>query len=342
MAVGQPNGDANTSASVKPADLPLPKDANGILSLAAQVNGLGAPGLQPWHVKASYETFNREGKSDGHGTFEMFWAGPEKYKQIFTSPAFTQTEYGSAGGNYHTGDSASAPYPQAFLIEQLLRPMPSQEDIDEANPERRERAFGSVKLQCVMLSQKIVRLAYAPLGLFPTYCFEPNKPILRFSSYGGDVDTVFNQLVLFQGRFFAKQISVADNSRPAISIQVDEVGGISNVDDAFFAPPANAVKVNDKPTDVAPGVMAGSILTKVAPSYPEAAKHKRVTGTVVLGAVIGRDGRIHRLKILKSPDPELTVAALIAVRQWEYKPYTLYGNAVEVNTTINVIFSLNG
>jgi TonB family protein len=102
------------------------------------------------------------------------------------------------------------------------------------------------------------------------------------------------------------------------------------------------VKANDTPTDVASGVMTGSILTKVTPRYLEAAKHNRVSGTVLLEAVIGRDGRIHRLKMLKSPDPDLTVAALIAVRQWEYKPYTLNSNPVEVKTTITVIFSLSG
>ncbi len=342
VTIGQSNSSADTATSVRPADLPLPKDAREILSLATKVNGLGAPGLQPWHVKASYETFDREGKSDGHGTFEVFWAGPRKYKQTFTSSTFTQTEYGTASGNYRTGDLASVPYPQAFLIEALLRPMPSQQDIDEANPERREQAFGNINLQCVMLSQKIVRLAYAPLGLFPTYCFAPSRPILRFGSYGGDVDTFFNQIVLFQGRYFAKQISVRDKNLPAVSIQVDGIGGLGELDDAFFVPPSDAVETDDTPTNVASGVMAGKILTKVTPRYPEAAKHNRVSGTVLLEAVIGRDGRIHRLKILKSPDPDLTVAALIAVRQWEYTPYTLNGNAVEVKTTITVVFSLSG
>jgi TonB family protein len=326
----------------RPTDSPLPKDAGAILSLASPLNGLASPGLKPWHVKASYETFDREGKSDGRGTFETFWAGPRKYKQVFTSAAFTQTEYRTETGTYRTGNRLSVPYPQAFLVEQLLRPMPSQEDIDEASPERREQAFGKVQLQCVMLSQKIVRVAYAPLGLFPTYCFAPDKPLLRFSTFGGGIGVIFNQIVLFQGRYFAKQIAVKDKSLPMIVIQVEEVGGLASGDDALFTPPADAVNADDRPTDVAPGVMQGNLLKKVTPNYPEAARGNRVTGTVQLGALIGRDGRIHRLKILRSPDPSLTVAALGAVQQWEYKPYTLNGNPVEVSTTIQVIFSLGG
>jgi TonB family protein len=73
--------------------------------------------------------------------------------------------------------------------------------------------------------------------------------------------------------------------------------------------------------EVAPLVMQGRILTKVPPNYPENAKRSHVSGTVLLDALIGRDGRVHRLKIIKSPDPDLTIAASIAVEQWKYTRY---------------------
>jgi TonB family protein len=323
------------------ADQPLPKEPGAILSLASQVNGLGSPGLMPWHLKASYETFDRNGKSNGHGTFEVFWAGPKKYKQTITSDAFSQTEYATQAGVYRTGNLFDLPYPQAYLLDQLLHPMPTQSDIDEANPEAREQAFGDVKLQCVMLSQKIMRLAYAPLGLFPSYCFSPEKPILRYSTYGGGIGVLFNQLALFQGRYFAKQITVKDKNVPRISIQVDAAGGLGTVDEVLFTPPADAVNTHDQMAEVAAGVISGNIVTKVPPIYPDRANHNHITGTVLFEAIIGRDGRIHRLKPIQSPDPDLTVAALIAVQQWEYKPYLLKGEPVQVKTTITVNFKRN-
>ena len=91
---------------------------------------------------------------------------------------------------------------------------------------------------------------------------------------------------------------------------------------------------------VSGGVMAGNILTKVAPVYPDDARAAHISGTVVLHAIIGKDGVIEKLVVVSGPK-ELQRAALDAVRQWVYKPYLLNGNPTEVDTTIKVNFSLN-
>ncbi len=94
-----------------------------------------------------------------------------------------------------------------------------------------------------------------------------------------------------------------------------------------------------RPVGVSAGVMAGQILTKVAPQYPAIAKAARVQGTVVLQAVISKQGTIEDLKVIDGP-PLLQQAALDAVKRWTYKPYMLNGEPVEVATMVNVIFSL--
>ncbi len=58
-------------------------------------------------------------------------------------------------------------------------------------------------------------------------------------------------------------------------------------------------------------------------------------------AVIGTDGLIKNLRVISGPK-ELHQSTLDAVRQWTYKPYLLNGDPVEVKTTINVVYSLNG
>jgi protein TonB len=63
-------------------------------------------------------------------------------------------------------------------------------------------------------------------------------------------------------------------------------------------------------------------------------------GVVVLGALIGTDGRIHDLDVLVSPSPMLAESAVDCVKKWEYKPYLLNGVPVEVETIVNVIYSL--
>jgi TonB family protein len=91
---------------------------------------------------------------------------------------------------------------------------------------------------------------------------------------------------------------------------------------------------------ISPGVIAGQRLNFVAPVYPADAKANKIQGAVVLDAIIGKDGAIKDLHILSGP-PELTTAALEAVRRWTYKPYLLNGDPTEVETTITVNFSLS-
>jgi len=79
----------------------------------------------------------------------------------------------------------------------------------------------------------------------------------------------------------------------------------------------------------------------VAPEYPALARQARIQGTVVLQATIGKDGAIESLTLV-SGHPMLAPAAIDAVKQWQYKPYFLNGDPVEVKTTINVNFTLAG
>lgn len=90
---------------------------------------------------------------------------------------------------------------------------------------------------------------------------------------------------------------------------------------------------------VSSGVAAGMLIHQVRPQYPAAAKLARVEGSVVLQAVIGKDGSIQNLRVI-SGHPLLTAAALEAVEQWRYKPYYLNGETLEVETQIVVNFVL--
>ena len=92
---------------------------------------------------------------------------------------------------------------------------------------------------------------------------------------------------------------------------------------------------------VSAGVTQGMVLHKVQPSYPPLARTARVQGSVILAAVIGKDGTIQNLHVI-SGHPLLTQAALDAVRQWRYRPYILNGEPVEVDTQVTVNFTLSG
>jgi protein TonB len=92
---------------------------------------------------------------------------------------------------------------------------------------------------------------------------------------------------------------------------------------------------------VSQGVSQGLLVRKVNPAYPPLARQARIQGTVVLHAQISKDGTIQGLTLI-SGHPMLAPAAIDAVRQWKYKPYLLNGEPVEVDTEVQVNFTLSG
>jgi TonB family protein len=85
--------------------------------------------------------------------------------------------------------------------------------------------------------------------------------------------------------------------------------------------------------------MQANLLSQVPPVYPPDAKAAGTQGSVLLDAIIGKEGTIEQLKIQEGPKA-LQQSALDAVRQWKYRPYLLNGEPIEVETTITVTYSL--
>jgi len=93
------------------------------------------------------------------------------------------------------------------------------------------------------------------------------------------------------------------------------------------------------PVRVSSSMENGLLLSKVDPVYPSVAHQAGIQGTVSLQALIGKDGNVEHLELI-SGHPLLAPAAIDAVKQWKYKPYLLNGQAVEVQTEVQVNFSL--
>jgi periplasmic protein TonB len=120
--------------------------------------------------------------------------------------------------------------------------------------------------------------------------------------------------------------------------------GSSLLDGVGTGPGPSLAPRNPPPSNHPPRIsesMEGSLIHRVQPEYPPLAKQARIQGTVVLHAVIDRDGKIENLQVLGG-HPLLVESALKAVQQWRYRPYYLNGQPVEVETEIMVHFTLSG
>jgi protein TonB len=122
------------------------------------------------------------------------------------------------------------------------------------------------------------------------------------------------------------------------------IGGIIGSVPTAAPPPPPPVKVEKPVTPqrirVGGQVQAAKLIRQPKPIYPPLAKQARISGHVLLNAIIGKDGTIQNLTVA-SGHPLLIPAALEAVKQWVYQPTLLNNDPVEVVTQIDVNFTLS-
>ena len=140
--------------------------------------------------------------------------------------------------------------------------------------------------------------------------------------------------------FHLDDVFLSDDKRLDVTM---ELGAISErLQVIGQKPPGQIARPAAAPHRIRVGgnVQAARLISKVAPVYPENARLQGIEGTVVLRAVISKEGNVMSLSVLTKADPELAKAAGEAVQQWRYQPTLLNGAPVEVLTTITVDFRL--
>ena len=351
---------------------PLPADPHAILAAAQPLYDFSSTDLKPWHLRVTYQLYDEKEAPTEQGTFEYWWASPEVHRSSWTRSNVSYTAWRLAGrGHAHQGSSEALSYVESKLEQAFFSPLPSNRTISSDHTQLEKRIYGkdANALQCVMVGPKMAAVSAAPMGLFPTYCFAPSQPALvAYFAYAAPI-VEFNQIAKVQGRYLPKQITILSTTRKKIlTASVEMINGISPQDAALTPPqdikgsypPKKIEEVGAKDSaasqnqdddakamatlrdgiTISPGVAQGLALSRPAPIYPQDAKDARISGTVVIRAVIGRDGWVHDMQVVTAPSASLAASALGAVSQWRYRPYLLNGEPVEVDTTANVIYSL--
>jgi TonB family protein len=108
-----------------------------------------------------------------------------------------------------------------------------------------------------------------------------------------------------------------------------EAGKTSQTAPTAQVPPPHRIHVKED-------VEKAKLIHTVSPMYPPLTG-KRVDGTVVLHVLIGKDGAVKSAKYVSGPET-CGLYAVKAVLQWRYEPTLVNGVAVEVDTTVSVVF----
>jgi TonB family protein len=314
------------TAPTPPPD--LPKDPHQILSMAA-----------------TYQLYDPSGNPTEQGTFEYWWASPKVYRSTWTRPSATYSDWHTADGNHSilaTGESLK--YFEKHMSHSMFTPIPYPFLKDSASMQLdyRERSSNGTKFRCVSMTRVNQGEASVTLpSLAPLYCFDPRLPVLRATIDDSVILTQFNNIAKTQGKFLAREILAFVEQHKMFTTQVEMVGSMDASDSALIPDPrATLVRTEEADQTTLGSVAAGPPVRTQQPAYPVLAKRTLQDGKVILGGTIGVDGKIRDLIIIYGSSKSFADAALEAVAHWEYKPYLVNGEAIEVETTINVLFRL--
>ncbi len=305
------------------------------MSLAKQTNGLADPDLKPWHLDVTLQLFDDAGNAAEKGTCEEFWVEPKKFKITYSSAAWARTDYGTENGLLRAATASAVPSLVVDACRELVEPLPGQNIIDHESFDLKQIDADGEQLRCLRMSNP--NPSFDP-GL--TFCFDSEQPALRISDHAREsVQVLHNRILKFHDHFIAGDLKLMKAGKPALTAHVEILEPLKPGDEAEVAPTPDAKPV-PKRIKIPSSVLQGLLTQKTEPVYPAHAASAGISGTVVLDADISETGHIRQLRVISGPS-ELQPAALAAVRNWVYKPYLLDNEPVEVNTTINVIFTIH-
>lgn len=175
----------------------------------------------------------------------------------------------------------------------------------------------------------------------PYYNNDPEKGrvfrlMLRKDSQGNDIPSVAG--FRFNGEFYAKVEDRAVTSPNESVNKTREPGGDSSPDATATQPKENTSPSGRRVYTEADGISGPKVLHKVDPSYTEAARKARFSGTNLLRVVIDVDGKAKDIKVVKGIGYGLDEEAIECVQQWNFAPATKDGKPVPFEGTIEVNF----
>jgi len=106
-------------------------------------------------------------------------------------------------------------------------------------------------------------------------------------------------------------------------------------------PPPPPPPAPSTPLRVGGDVKAPVVIDRAEPLYNETARKARITGTVIVEAIISKSGRVEDVKVIKGLPMGLSHEAEEAVKRWRFKPGTLNGQPVATIFNLTVTFKLN-
>jgi TonB family protein len=324
------------------------QDPRGFFDAALSSENIRDPRSKPWHLKADYQLYDQRGKPTEQGTFEYWWVSSNVFRSTWTRPDATHSDWDTEDGRFFFESSGEAINRFEYKLEDaLLPPLPIPGDLDPKRSwlVREDVSMAAGKAACIMIVPRMPfegRVLKVPRGMFPTYCFDLNLPVLRASYSEGAIGMEFNQIVKIHEHYAPREIVLLEGKRKMLSATVESITDVSPGDPALTPAQDSIAERHTELPEVDIANTSGMLVKKVVPRYPSDAKLQtglqKSPALVLLRVTIGLDGTVHDMHVVEAPSVSMVAAALNAVSEWRFKPFTVNGKLTEVRGTIRVFF----
>jgi len=280
---------------------------------------------QPFLLKVEFQLYDLDGNPAEKGTAEESWTRTDGKVIRIQSPSLVEGEGPEDEAKTYTRES--------YLVHQALRAIsrPFPDPIEKKD-------FAIDEFQQTVREDRLNCFALEPAGTWkgatPTYCTDVDNRLIAMT---GQFFTIWrSDFRKYRDHEAPMDVKLSYEGRPALAMRVIELDALPEESVA-----TDKIKDGSKRSLVPGKVIAGSIVKKKNPDYPKEARKKHIGGSVVIAALISKQGTIAYLDVIASPNVLFSQSARDAVKTWTYKPYLLNGEPVEVDTTITVNYNLN-
>jgi len=309
-----------------------PKQQEAISRLERAISRTNIFELPSFAMKADVQVDNH-GKLI-NGSYELLWNGPDQWREEITFPGYSEVQTGGKGTVWvqrsvdfipvaiytvrqALGFGSTVGLPESMSLVQLAL---TPNDIVKKTSKRKERGE---ELTCFGLESEVKHSW--------EICVSDNSDtVVRppFMFVDSNLQPVGN-------KSFPRVLSLHHEDDVVAKVNVSSLTSPAEFLSDAFTPPAGV-----SPEAGCMNPKLPRLVKKQAPEYPQAARSLRHQGTVSFDVLIGKDGVPQFRKLVESAGADLDDSSKHALSHWRYDPALCGGQPVEVETVLQVNYSL--
>jgi len=296
------------------ADTPEKRTAIlNLLERARQNNNLHVVGMNPFDLKASFNSSGSAGNS-GPGVLEENWLSGATWRWSEHLGTYSQLRIFRNGVAYDSNPGTYQPLRLQMVRQAIFWPVAG--NFANAVIRVAESSWNGKGVTCALIAGPRARASQETgrQWIEEEFCIDPATGFLQTYSIAPGIYDVYDYSSAFEfhGHSIARRITIVENSIPVATVELNEIKDLNTADASLFRPTADMK---------GPGIMLGPPIR-----FPQLAKdnlHAPANGVVqpiIVHAALDVSGKVLEAEALQTSDPALSEAALNLVKNTNYGP----------------------